>query len=291
MAVVDVTQMWSRDGGTISTNPKDFTFVGIQRTRGFQVLVDDPDTTQIEVENATGLPRLRDLYPGSTYARCVSLKPTRLGPIFWLVEASYEGDNEFELNRPIIKKGSVTSSEPIDRDWNGNAIVNVNNEPVDGLSRDVSDTVITITRNFATISDDTVLDYLEATNSDTWYGYSPGRAKLTSYQADQMFRNERDTTGYWKVTATIQCRRGYGDTTPAQAWYKRVRNEGMLEKVAGTMISPDPIFPAVVPFTQTPVTKPILLNANGYREDDPENAHFLFFQVYGSLPYNALGLL
>lgn len=284
MAVVDVTQMWSRDGGTISTNPKDFTFVGIQRTRGFQVLVDDPDTTQIEVENATGLPKLRDLYPGSTYARCVSLKPTRLGPIFWLVEASYEGDNEFELNRPIIKKGSVTSSEPIDRDWNGNAIVNVNNEPVDGLSRDVSDTVITITRNFATISDDTVLDYLEATNSDTWYGYTPGRAKLTSYQADQMFRNERDTTGYWKVTATIQCRRGYGDTTPAQAWYKRVRNEGLYIKDGTRLVrAPDS--------NKAPTTKPVLLKPDGTLEDDPENAHFLFFQVYGSLPYNALGLL
>jgi hypothetical protein len=284
MAVVDVTQMWSRDGGSISTNPKDFTFFAVQRTRGFQVLVDDPDTSQIDVENADGLPVLGELYPGSTYARCVSLTPTRLGPIFWLVEASYQGDNEFELNRPIIKKGSVTSSEPIDRDWNGKAIVNVNNEPVDGISRDVSDTVITVTRNFETVNDDLVLDYLEATNSDTWYGYTAGRAKLTSYQADQLFRNERDVTGYWKVTATIQCRRGYGDTSPAQAWYKRVRNEGLYIKDGDRLVrAPDG--------NKAPTTKPVLLKEDGTLEEDPDNAHFLFFQVYGSLPYNALGLL
>jgi hypothetical protein len=288
MAVVDVTQMWSRDGGSISTNPKDFTFLAIQRTRGFQVLTDDPDTSHIEVENAVDVRELGELYPGSTYARCVSLKPTRLGPVFWLVEASYEGDNEFELNRPIIRKASVTSSEPIDRDWNGRAIVNVNDEAVEGLSRDVSDTVITVTRNFESVNDDLVLDYLEATNSDTWYGYTVGRARLTSYQAEQMFRNERDVTGYWKVTATIQCRRGYGDTTPDKAWHKRYRNEGLYEKV--TIAGSDYILRAVDD-AGAPVTKPVLLKEDGTRETDPDNAHFLFAQVYGSLPYNALGLL
>lgn len=110
---------------------------------------------------------------------------------------------------------------------------------------------------------------------------------MTSYQADQMFRNELDTTGYWRVTATMQCRRGYGDTTPDKAWYKRYRNEGMLEKVStrGEL----KLMPAEE--AGVPVTKPVLLKANGTRETNPDNAYFLFAQVYGSLPYNALGLL
>lgn len=368
MGIVDVTQMWSRDGGTKATDEKDFTFRAHQRTRGFQVLTDDPETSQIDVENAAGLPILGELYPGSTYVRCTNVKVTRLGPIFWLAEATYEGDNEFELNRPIIKKGNKTTSEPLDRDWFGAPIVNVQGEPVEGLSRDVSDTVITVTRNFEEINDDLVLDYLEATNSDVWYGYAPGRVRMTAYTAEQMFRNERDVDGYWRVTATMECRRGYGDTPPAAAWFKRWRNEGLYERVGPivTIAAPDQTggtqatavatvinkkiatisvtnqgsgytsaptitistsgHPGVtgagatatavvnngrvrsinvgsqgddynfglvraVDDNNVAMTKPVLLKYDGTREYDANNAVFLFAQVYGSLPYNALGLL
>jgi hypothetical protein len=160
----------------------------------------------------------------------------------------------------------------------------VNNEPIEGISRDLSDTLITITRNFLSVNDDLVLDYLESTNSDTWYGYSAGRARLINYQADQVFANENDTDGYWKVTASIQARRGYGDTTPDKAWYKRVRNEGLYIK-SGSRIE------RAVDANKAPKTKPVLLKNDGTEETDPDSAHFIFFQVYGSLPYNSLGLL
>lgn len=284
MAIVNVTQMWSRDGGSASANRDDLQYRTYTRTTAYQVLVDDPDTNLNLVENAAGIPAIGDLYPTSNIARVVRKNPVKVSPIFWQVDVEYEGDNSLELNRPIIKKSSVSSSEPIDRDWNGKAIVNVNNEPVEGLSRDVSDTLITITRNFLGVNDDLVLDYLESTNSDTWYGYGAGRARLINYQADQVFKNENDTTGYWRVTASIQARRGYGDTTPDKAWYKRVRNEGLYIKDGSRVVR-------AVDDNKSPVTKPVLLKSDGTKETDPESAHFLFFQVYGEMPYNSLGLL
>lgn len=290
MAVVDVTQMWSRDGGTISTDREDLTFRGIVRTTAFQVLTDDPNTNQIDVENAADLPGLGTLYPGSTLARAVKITPQRMGPVFWQVAVEYAGDNEFELNRPIIKKSSVTTSEPIDVDWFGRAIVNTNHEIVEGLSRDISDTLITITRNFTSVNDDLALAYLESTNSD-FFGdginvgpYAPGRVRLLNYQAEQKFKNSVANTGYWEVTAQFQARYGYL-TTPDKAWHKRYRNEGLLVKDDdGFLIKP-------VDENGNAKTKPVLLKQDGRIEENPNNAVFLFSQVYGQRPFNALGML
>lgn len=283
MSVVDVTKMWSRDGGSQAGLKNDRFYRQYTRTTAYQVLVDDPDTDINAVENASGIPNVGDLYPGSNIVRVLRKTPTRISPILWQVDVEYEGDNSLYLNRPIIRKGSVTSSEPIDQDWNGRAICNVNGEPVEGLSRDVTDTAITITRDFLWINDDLILDYHEATNSDVWYGYSPGRVRLVNHQAEEIFANEQTTVGYWKVTATFIARRGYR-VTPDKAWYKRYRNEGFYVK-SGTRIV------RAVDDNKSPVTRPILLKADGTRETNPDNAFFLHSQVYGSLPYNALGFL
>jgi hypothetical protein len=287
MAVVDVTQMWSRDGGSASGERTDRYYRTYTRTTAYQVLVDDPATNLNEIENAAGIPSIGDLYPGSNIVRVLRKTPVRHSPIFWQVDVEYEGDNSFTTNRPIIRKGSVTSSEPVDQDWFGRAICNANFEPVEGLSRDVTDTAITITRNFASINDDLVLDYHEATNSDVWYGYSPGRVRLVNHQAEQIFANEQTSVGYWKVTATFIARRGYR-VTPDKAWYKRYRNEGLYVRV-GT--PPNTRIIRAVDDNKSPVTRPILLKEDGTRETNPDNAYFLHAQVYGSMPYNALGFL
>jgi hypothetical protein len=107
---------------------------------------------------------------------------------------------------------------------------------------------------------------------------------MINYQADQVFKNENDTTGYWRVTASFQARRGYGGTTPDKAWYKRVRNEGFYIKDGSRVVR-------AVDDNKSPRTKPVLLKADGTEETDPDAAHFLFFQVYGQMPYNSLGFL
>jgi hypothetical protein len=66
-----------------------------------------------------------------------------------------------------------------------------------------------------------------------------------------------------------------------------VRHEGFL--VRSTAASEPRI--AFDPVTKTPVTRPVLLKADGTREDDPDNAYWLEFETTLELPYAALGLL
>ena len=86
------------------------------------------------------------------------------------------------------------------------------------------------------------------------------------------------------MTARIQFRYPYANTTPAQAWYKRWRHEGLWENLGG-------IIQRARDNLGQEVTKPVLLKADGTKETDPDAALFIHSQVYGSLPYSGLGLL
>lgn len=284
MSIVNVTKMWSKDGGSINSeqaNPFDRQFVF---TEGYQVLVDaDHDPNYIaEQAVAFGLPAIGYQHISGQNAFVKRVNPQRIAPRFWLVEIGYEG---IENDNAIVdvEWTDVTTSEPIDRDWNGRAIVTVNGEQVEGLSMDVSDPVVVIRRKFNTINQAGIRAYRRATNSDTFLGWPPGTARLVGFAAKNQFKYG-EAQELWDVTARIQFREPYANTTPAQAWYKRWRHEGLL-------VNKDGIIQRATDELQQEKTTPVLLRSNGEEETNPDNALFFHTQVYGSLPYSALGLV
>jgi hypothetical protein len=280
MAVVDVTKMWSRDASTASSPKADPLDYEVSIGEGYQILTDDPDTTLLEIYNAGGLPEMGDQHPDID-AWVVNRKPTRVSPIFWMVEIEYRGEF-FDLGGAEIEWGDVSTTEPIDQDWNGRAIVNVNNEYVDGLTMDIADQTCTISRKFFFINTAAISAYRHSVNSDTFLDWPPGTARLVGYSAKNKYK-QGALRDLWQVTARFQFRYPY-NTTAAQAWYKRYRNEGLKERKDGRL-------QRATDELMQEVTKPILLKANGEREEDPEAAVWLYAKVYGDLPYNNLGLL
>jgi hypothetical protein len=107
---------------------------------------------------------------------------------------------------------------------------------------------------------------------------------MMSYSARNKITN--GVGGYWRVSVVFQFREPY-NTSPDKACWKRVRHEGVLVRaIAGAtpQIAFDPV-------TKTPVTRPILLKADGTREDNPDNAYWLEIETTTELPFAALGLL
>lgn len=280
MAVIDVTKMWSKSGGSFTSEMYDPFDQKWSMTDGYQVLT-DPDTDVVLVSVAVGIPQFGDQHPSGLDAYVHSINTTCVSPIFWLVVVNYTGETiEASVE---VEWTDVTTTEPIDRDITGRAIVTANNEQVEGLSMDVADQVVVITRKFATINTVAFAAYRRATNSDTYLGWPPGTARLVAFSAKNRFKfgGPREA---WTVTARIQFREPFANTTPAQAWYKRWRHEGLLELKYGI------IGRAQDGFGQEE-TKPVLLKQDGTRELDPDAAYFFHTQVYGSLPYSALGLI
>lgn len=293
MAAGPALEMWSKQTGTAESPDGKQRIITMQRA--FTITLAATDKLEVAYQ-AADLPLVNELYPGTRFVILRKLSPSRISPILVLMVADYSGEigpgdisSSPIDNAVIISWRNASTDEAIDQDWNGNPIVNVNGEPIEGISERISDQVATIERNFLAVNLAAVSAYLKSVNSDQFLGFAAGTGRLMDYQATNIIQD--GVAGFWKVTAAIQFREPY-NTTPAKAWYKRVRHEGFtVRKSAGEK----PQIAWDEP-TKTPVTKPILLAANGTRLPIPADAttaaaHWLEFQTLNPLPYNALGLI
>lgn len=288
MTIVSVTKSWSRSSGTGSTTDGQ-TFT-LQFTEGWQV-VHSADATDTEILSASGLPLITSKHP-HTYAICKKIGPiSRLGPIYSIVGVDYDGEigpgqglNDNPINKqPEYTWSDTSTNEPIDQDWDGKPIVTVNGEAIHGVTMEIADQTLTVTRNYATFSPWLTHQYRHSVNSDNFASYPPGTAKLVGFSAT---KEVADSFQYWKVNARIQFRFPY-NTTPAKAWYARVRHEGFYERITA---GGKPTL-AVDEVTKSFTSKPVLLKLDGTRETNSDNAIWLEFKRYQSLPYTALGLV
>ncbi len=280
MSVINVTKMWSKSGGSLSSAKLSAIAQVWAITEGYQVLAEIGDSVDVIVA-AAGIPRNGDQHTTGVNAFVESVSPSQISPIFWQVIISYRG---------IVNDSSVdvewtdsTTTEPIDRDFDGRAIVTVNGEPVDGLSMDVNDQVCVIRRMFLSIDTAAIAAYRMATNSDTYLGWAPGTARLVGFSAKNKFTFGGAQEG-WDVSARIQFRQPLAGATAAQAWYKRWRHEGLYVKVGD-------VVRRATDEQGHDSAKPVLLKSDGTQETNPEAAVFQYTQVYDSLPYSALGLI
>lgn len=255
-----------------------------------------PDTTELQIRAASGIPQLRSFYPG-TYVPCVGTPITKVGPAFSILTARYEGETgpnqqteSPENMLPIYVWSDTTSTEPIDEDWDGKPIVTANGEPISGVTMELADQTLTVTRNYLAFSPWLTHQYRHSVNSDVFASYPPGTARLVQFSASSEYSDTRNFS-YWKVNAKIQFRYPY-NTTPARAWWARVRHEGYYIREGSKIVR-------AVDCNKEPTVKPVLLKADGTRnlkagsncEDDDDTAQWLEFKRYNSLPYSTLGLL
>lgn len=283
MSVVNVTRMWSKTGGQFTSEKYDQFSNKFSMTEGYQVLVDSVEDESPTIVGAVGIPKWGDRHPSGVDAFVRSVSPQRVSPILWQVAIGYEGVTFDETID--IEWTDTTSSEPIDRDFDGRAIVTFNGEPVEGLTMDISDHVVVIKRKFFSINTYAIAQYRHATNSDTFLGWPPGTARLVGYSAKNQFKRGAPLE-LWDVTARIQFRWPLAGATAEQAWYKRYRHEGLYIRPVGETYAV-----RALDAQGQEVSKPVLLKANGEQEFNPDNAIFIYSQVYGSLPYAGIGLL
>ena len=298
MSVVDVTKMWSRTGGVFSSERARPSDVEISFSEGYQVLVDDINDGPEIAKFANGVPQIGDRYQGNLAllgtndVLVINSAAERLGPVFWMVVVQYKGRPPNA--RPEISWRSASTTEPIDVDIAGRAIVNVNGEPVEGLTKDISDAILVVKRRFEVFNPDIFLDYTESINSDVFLGRSPGSFRFMDFQAQNAFADDTEQVGHWMVTASFAYRRGYR-VPQEQAWWKRYRNEGLYVAIEDgntglpSIVNGRKRIIRAVDSSNQPMTRPVLLDALGFQEFDETQAIFLTRNVYTPLPYSALG--
>jgi len=280
-----VDKMWSRNTSTAQlTNT--FRNFDLEFEEGYQVLCDATDSF-LDVYNANGIPNAGSSFPDFPYVYCERAAPQQISPVYWIVIVNYKGQAGPNLDSPLLAPpdidwDDVETEEEIDQDFDGKPIVTANNEPIEGVKCPVADQTLIISRNMAFFSPYMQARYRRAVNSDTFQGWPPGTARLMKLKAKNV-RDPAAPNGYWKVNAVIQFRFPYR-TTPAKAWYARVRHEGYYIREGGRIWRG-------LDERGDPVSKKVLLKADGTRETNPDNAYWLEIKRFDSLPFRALGLL
>jgi hypothetical protein len=293
MTASPALEMWSRQGSTYDTDGRTST---ITFQRAFTVLLEASDTIEVAY-SAAGLPAVSSLYPGSNYIYAKNYTVERPSPIMAIVIVNYEGETGLAADPTTgspadigysIRWGTTVEDLEIDEDFNGEPLVNANDEPITGIREKFYDDVVYITRNFLGINRYALRAYRRATNSDVFLDWPPGTARLIDDESEAVFINGQ--IAYWRVRAAIQFREPYR-TTADKAWYKRVRHEGFTERDAAG----ETPHIAWDKGTKSPTTTPVLLKIDGTRADSVSTAisgaHWLQFQTLGSLPFSALGLV
>ena len=304
--VISVTPMWSNVTGDFSLTDK-FRTAQAAFTSAYQVFT-TPQATVDDVVQGQGIPAAGSSYsPAYPYVFADQARPQRISPVYWIVTVNYNGEIKFgpgnQSESPILSAAKidwddVETEEEIDEDYDGNPIVTKNNEPIQGLKRLFADQTVTIRKNMLVFNPFVQAAYRESVNSDLFLGWPPGTGKMQKLQGVSVKDPNVGGGGYWEVTAVIQFRYPYR-TTPDKAWYKRVRHEGYYKRL--DIVGPPA--PGRLPYqiiramrNGEPVTRPVLLDENGYQLADVEppntvQAHWLEFKLYNPLPYGALGLL
>lgn len=194
------------------------------------------DATNTEILTATGIPQLRSSHPEAAAVFCNSVGPQEsVGPVFSIVPVTWQGelssddpDDDPTNKPPEISFGSVTSTEELDEDINGQPLTNSVGETVTGISDEIWDYVLKVKRNFRTFSSYAWRQYARSYSNDVFFDNWPaGTASLRGFNVNIVNYGTRQV--YFETTANITFREPY-NTVNARAWWKRYRNEGLYTR-------------------------------------------------------------
>jgi hypothetical protein len=303
MAVQHVDLLFS-SGVKTSVDDKGFTTASAQLR--FNAFCNDVGDNEGIVRADVRVPYEKSRHPYFRQLRCMGIDISRRGPLHYEVSADYqsmpykEGDendaNQSPLTQPtVISYFTITSEEPIEDDVEGKAIATVNGEPIEGITRPISDLGVRLQKNFGTFDPASFYLFIDCVNSDTFLGFPPGTLRIANISADEQFYTDQDDNDvpFWSVSVEIHARKPY-QCEPVEAWYKRVRHEGYRIK------TPDPFGTSAVFYRRAtdeegkPVTKPVLLNEDGTEKVHPKDAlsveaNYLLFPVFADVSFGSMG--
>ena len=274
MAVLEVKEI--NEGREASENEKgERTYV-----RLFGVITSSATDGAVQVKQATGIPRVYDVYTTSSeqdlgaYAKKVIPQVTD-NPKHWHVRVEYDSSFEQEEENPLDRAAQYTwgfaqFQKVAWKDVDGKGIVNSAGDPFEPPPEiDDSRPVLSIVRNEAAFNPSLAIDYQDAVNSDAFLGFEAGQVKVANITAVSRFENN---VRYWEVTYEFHFRR--------EGWTLGVMDVGRFSTGHVPLWNKDESGQEIL---GDQVTQDIPLDGSGERLPDPtgpDNVVFRDFTVY-----------
>ncbi len=287
----------ARASGDYDTGKRDY-------TRLFRVLTDSNADSALQVGVSAGIPRLGDIYSANgsldTSAVClkVDVQQDSENPRVWVATCAYGEPNVNSQNgqnnpNPLLRPAVVTfgfnkTQRIVYKDINGKPLLNSALDYFDPpLSIDDSRPTLTVVRNEPSFDPSIAVAYQDAVNSDSFFGASPGQAKVAGISAVSQTENNYF---FWQVSYTIEFR--WDGWQPVLLDYGRNAiyvNTNTGAEFKGPVFQKDKKGNEI---PNVPVTEPVPLDGNGNEliNPTPDTVKKLPFTVYRSLPFSQLSL-
>ncbi len=296
MAIVDVKETTS---GNLESQMDEKGFLQASVTRNFTILLSDGTLENpLTVRNAAvqmnnGLPREGSRHPSNVNFVCKSISVEKASvclyeascsyesPVFKSPEAGDEEDNPLNVP-PDIQFSTVVSEEETQSDIDGQPLVNSAGDPFTGITMEITDMAISISKNVATFNPTQMIYYNGAVNSDSFLGFSAGQLKLQNFTATPIVGN----IPYWKLTLSLLARTPTPEVPSDKVWYRRVQDKGRYVK------GPKGNVPATIG-ENIKIASNVMVNLDGAGNRLPDGSppQFKFFPMNIEASFNALGIL
>lgn len=179
------------------------------------------------------------------------------------------------LRRPEVSKSSKETMKPFTHDLDGNPVVNSAGEAFDPpIMIEDGATVITITINVARFDITTADRFRNCINSEPFFDFLPGEARVVAYNAVYAFENN---IRYERVTWMFECKDGgFEYIRPLDQGYMERTIDGVRQILVGGH----------------PPSRPLLLDGAGVQLDveTPADAVFLNFRARRRRNFADLGV-
>jgi len=287
MADIKVTEATRQAVSSKTVDDLDFTG---NHTRIYHVLF--PPGTDVVGEpilavDHGAIPQLWDEHPNDSWMYVQSISCHWLAAHFWEVTVNYSRTEE-PLCQPMkIEWTFATSTEPIDRDADGEAITNSAGVTFDQpLSEEIDDQILRITRNEETFDANFAADYKGAVNSDTFWGFPPRTCRLKIFDG---VKARAAGLWFWQVTYEFHIR--YDASDPLRTgWNHRVLDQGYQVKTGALNDDGSPEYETLTDASGQPLREPVLLDGNGNRLAKNADPVYLEFETAPARAFSALDL-
>lgn len=236
----------------------------------FQVISDNKYEDPNTVVASTGATIGTYLNP---YARCNNISADCISEdgLQWIVTLTY-GKLDREPNpldqRPDYQWGFAQFQKSIDKDINGEAILNSAKDPFsEPIEIDDSRPVLKVTRNEFAFDPALASKYRDAVNATTFKGYKAGQVKVSNISSVET--KDENIGYYWKTS--------YEFHFNPEGWDKVLLDQGYRQFVSSKKLN--------ILVQGVPATEPVLLDGNGYALPSGGTPKFKEFRVYPRLPF------
>jgi hypothetical protein len=270
-----------------------------------QTLAVDPGI--IDPNTGVYVPILWESHPYDPWAFVIDKKQDAgKGANVRIVTVTYERRrNPLEI-APVISWGFATSAEAIDRDNQGKPITNSADETPDPpFVEDFSEIVMRIAVNWAKFEPLLAADYMNAVNSDFFYGFPPKTCKLMIFDGEPVRAAE---LYYYAVTIEIHIRYDV-ENELLSGWQKRFMDEGfrvIKRDDNGNILHDDDVVDGEGNVTTrgkkiayeiltgddkvTPLSQPVKLDGEGGKLEEGKDPVFLEYETFKLRPFDVLGI-